>query len=623
MRDTRTELHWGRVMRCYVQRPRTLDAMFGTAVADHPEAEALVDGSTRLAYRELDRRVDRLAAGLATRGVAQGDRVAMMLANRLEAVIGVLAVARLGAAVVLIGTRLRRPEIEYIVGDSQASALIYESVLEGELPSREQAPASEMRFCVDSAAFEALFADQPPPAAVIGEEDLFGILYTSGTTGKPKGAMLTHLGVVHSALHWVECLGLGHGERTLLCIPWAHVAGLCGVVLPFLQNGGRLVLMRDFNRGAFLELAAKERITHALLVPAMYGLLLLEPDLSSFDFSCWRLGVYGSAPMPEATIRRFAEAVPGLVMCNAYGATETTSPATIMPGTGPRRECAGGSAQPDRGRAAPAGSLLEHRSHSRCSAPFLLGHRRREPAILRPRIRQVDALGLEPRAGLLPVHDRQHRRRTEAPRHPVDLQRRGLALAQADSASRSLHHQSEADRRRRESGCECATLHRADGRIALLQPGWRARVPRQRQHRAHPSGTRQRRPQVPAARSAQLQRAGAHGNQRRHRRGGSPGLGRSLLGRRERRRRRPTRGEGAAQHHRHDLLVFGRRSHVPGARAGTSLSQAPSGGRISQSENGGAGQRGARSCRAGDGARGGHARGLRRRHAARVVAGGT
>jgi long-chain acyl-CoA synthetase len=168
-----------------------------------------------------------------------------------------------------------------------------------------------------------------PPS--IGEEDLFGILYTSGTTGKPKGAMLTHLGVVHSALHWVECLKLGHGERTLLCIPWSHVAGLCGVVLPFLQNGGRLVLMREFNRRAFLELAARERITHALLVPAMYGLCLLEPDLAKFDFSSWRLGVYGSAPMPEATIRRFAEAVPHLVMCNAYGATETTSPATIMP----------------------------------------------------------------------------------------------------------------------------------------------------------------------------------------------------------------------------------------------------------------------------------------------------
>jgi acyl-CoA synthetase (AMP-forming)/AMP-acid ligase II len=89
--------------------------------------------------------------------------------------------------------------------------------------------------------------------------------------------------------------------------------------------------MREFKRREFLELAARESVTHALLVPAMYGLCLLEPDLARFDLSHWRLGAYGSAPMPEATIRRFAEAVPHLVMCNAYGATETTSPATIMP----------------------------------------------------------------------------------------------------------------------------------------------------------------------------------------------------------------------------------------------------------------------------------------------------
>src|SRR6185295_16266477 len=147
---------------------------------------------------------------------------------------------------------------EYIVADAQASALIYETEFERELPSPGHAPVPGMRFCVGAsssgaASFDSLFADKAIPAPTIGEEDLFGILYTSGTTGKPKGAMLTHLGVVHSALHWVECLKLGHGERTLLCIPWSHVAGLCGVVVPFLQNGGRLVLMREFNRRAFLE----------------------------------------------------------------------------------------------------------------------------------------------------------------------------------------------------------------------------------------------------------------------------------------------------------------------------------------------------------------------------------
>ena len=143
--------------------------------------------------------------------------------------------------------------------------------------------------------------------------------------------MLTHFNVVHSCLHWQEVFRLVPGERTLLCVPWSHVAGLCGVVLPFLHVGALLITMADFKRREFLRLAEQERITHALLVPAMYGLCLLEPDLSAFDLSAWRIGAYGSAPMPEPTAARFAAACPGLHLCNCYGATETTSPATIMP----------------------------------------------------------------------------------------------------------------------------------------------------------------------------------------------------------------------------------------------------------------------------------------------------
>lgn len=373
MPPSRMELHWGRLVRCYASRPPTVDALFRAAVERDPAAEAVVDGAGRLTYEALDRRVNRLAAGLGARGIAMGDRVAVMLSNRLEAVIATLAIARIGAVIVPIGVRLRRPEIEVIVDDAQPSALVYEAEHEGELPREGHAPAAAMRFCVGAspggaASFDELPADGPASAPSLGEEDLFGILYTSGTTGRPKGAMLTHLGAVHSALHWVDCLKLGRRERTILCIPWSHVAGLCGVVLPFLQDGGRLVLMRQFDRRAFLELASRERITHALLVPAMYGLLLLEPDIDRFDFSSWRLGVYGSAPMPEATIRRFAQAVPHLVMCNAYGATETTSPATIMPpGDGVARSDSIGKVVPcgeirvvdDAGREVPPGETGE------------------------------------------------------------------------------------------------------------------------------------------------------------------------------------------------------------------------------------------------------------------------
>ena len=255
-----------------------------------------------------------------------------MIANQLEAVLSVVAIARLGAILVPIGTRLRRPEIRYIFDDAQPVAILHGAQFTSELP--DNGPGASMRLACAGALWDALLANSgapPVPAAAVSEQDVFGILYTSGTTGKPKGAMLTHLNVVHSCMHWEDAHRLTCDETTLVCVPWSHVAGLCGVLMPFLHLGGTLVMTAEFKRREFLLLAQKERITHALMVPAMYGLCLLESDLASFELGNWRIGAYGSAPMPEPTILRFAQAFPKLQMCNCYGATETTSPATMMP----------------------------------------------------------------------------------------------------------------------------------------------------------------------------------------------------------------------------------------------------------------------------------------------------
>lgn len=337
MTAQRCEVHQGRIVRCFAERFATVDLAFRASARGCATKIALVDGDRSLTYDGLDAWVDRLARGLVDQGVAAGDRVAVMLSNSLEAIAVVLASARIGALVVPVGTRLRQPEIAHMLADADVALLVYAREFEEELPSPDDCqPPAERRFRVGKGAggpsFDDLLREAAPLAcAPIGEDDAFGILYTSGTTGRPKGAVLTHLNVVHSSMHWAERLDLGPDEVTLLVIPWGHVAGLCGVVLPFLLQGGRLVVMSEFKAERFLALAASQQITHALLVPAMYGLCLLGDGLKGHDLSRWRLGVYGSAPMPEATIRRFAEAVPHLSMCNAYGATETTSPATIMP----------------------------------------------------------------------------------------------------------------------------------------------------------------------------------------------------------------------------------------------------------------------------------------------------
>jgi acyl-CoA synthetase (AMP-forming)/AMP-acid ligase II len=372
MMPMRTETHWLRRITCYIERSPTVDAAFRAAAAA-PDAEALVEGKTRFTYATLDAQVDRIAAGLWARGVRQGERVAVYLGNRMEAVVAMLAIARLGVVLVPIGARLRRAELDYVLQDAAPVALIYDHDLAAELPAEAAAPGPAMRFCVggdapDAQSFAALARhDGKAPAATVGEDDLFGILYTSGTTGHPKGAMLTHLGAVHASIHWREVLGLRQGEISVLCIPWSHVAGLCGAVLPILHVSGRLVVMRAFARREFLLTAVRERMTHALMVPAMYGLCLLEPDLAEFDLSAWRLGVFGSAPMPEPTIRRFTAAFPHLVMCNAYGATETTSPATIMP------PGAGAARMDSIGRTVPCGEIRVMDEQQREVPPGELG----------------------------------------------------------------------------------------------------------------------------------------------------------------------------------------------------------------------------------------------------------
>ena len=333
MTKIRSEAHYGRVMKCYAERPPHMMAVLADAVARAPDHVALVDGARRMTYAALDAESARIAGNLAARGIAKGDRVAMLIGNSLEFFTVLLGCACMGAIAVPMGIRLRKPEIAFICAQSGARMLIHEAGLAAELPDAGDAPELEACIALGSAEFEALRGEGPkPPAVEIGEEDTFCILYTSGTTGRPKGAMLTHLGMVHTCIHWRERLSLREDrEVALLPIPITHVSGLGGMWAPILFMRGTLVLIQAFKARNFLEIAQAEGCTYVLMVPAMYNLCLLEPDVAAFNLKSWRLALYGGAPMPGPTIKRLAEVTPHLQLVNAYGATETTSPTTITP----------------------------------------------------------------------------------------------------------------------------------------------------------------------------------------------------------------------------------------------------------------------------------------------------
>ncbi|MHC4046676.1 class I adenylate-forming enzyme family protein [Bradyrhizobium sp. 23AC] len=334
----RPEVHYdGRTMLCFPERPATLVQMFGDLVRCFPNRPAIVEDRI-ISYRELDELVMAISARL---GVTQGDCVALFLGNCWEFLTCVIACNRIGVIVVPIGTRQRQAELTFLLNDSGAKALIFESDLSDAVPAQQDVPSLTHRFVIRGVApharpFEELLAPPGPTTQVerVSEEDVAVILYTSGTTGRPKGAQLTHLGIIHSALTFARCHGLNETDRALVAVPLSHVTGLVGIALSAMIVGGCVVLMRQaFKTGDFLALASRERITYSILVPTIYTLCAMLPELENHDLSAWRIGCFGGAPMPVATIEMLAARLPRLELLNAYGATETTSPATIMPRT--------------------------------------------------------------------------------------------------------------------------------------------------------------------------------------------------------------------------------------------------------------------------------------------------
>jgi long-chain acyl-CoA synthetase len=333
----RLEARFGdRVVPAFCERPKSIWAMVADAASRNPDGEALVCGSRRLTWREVAQQSAQIAAGFRKMGLQSGDRVALLLGNRIEFVLAMSAAAHLGLVTVLLSTRQQKPEIAYVLTDCGARLLIHEATLADRLPDEPDVPDLMHRIAVDddesAPQFSALADNEPlqEPAAV-GEEDTAMILYTSGTTGRPKGAMLAHCNVIHSAMVYEACMELTSADRSIAAVPLAHVTGVVANIMSMVRCAGTLIIVAEFKAADYLKIASNERATQTVMVPAMYNLCLLQADFDSYDLSAWRIGGFGGAPMPIATIEKLAAKIPGLKLINAYGSTETTSPSTIMP----------------------------------------------------------------------------------------------------------------------------------------------------------------------------------------------------------------------------------------------------------------------------------------------------
>ncbi|EDY55784.1 MULTISPECIES: long-chain fatty acid--CoA ligase [Streptomyces] len=293
-----------------------------------PHRTALIHGDTTFTYAALHTRVTRLAHALRARGIRRGDRIAYLGPNHPSYLETLFAAGTLGAVFVPLNTRLAGPEIGYQLSDSGARALVYSpshAGLVAGLPG-----STDVRTYVEvGAEYEQLLAD--PPAEPIDEpvapDDTCIIMYTSGTTGRPKGAMLTHGNLTWNAINVLVDTDLIADERALVSAPLFHTAGLNMLTLPVLLKGGTCVLVEAFDPNATFDLIEQHRITFMFGVPTMFEQVARHPRWADADLSSLRILTCGGSPVSTPLIAAYQER--GLTFLQGYGMTEA-SPGTLF-----------------------------------------------------------------------------------------------------------------------------------------------------------------------------------------------------------------------------------------------------------------------------------------------------
>lgn len=313
-----------------------LAALLDRAVDHHPEREALTSGERRLSYRDLRQRVHGVARMLIDWGLAPGDRAAVLLPNCVEFVELFYGVLWAGAVLVPINLRLAAPEIVHIVEHSDARMLFAAPNRARQLAECGGAGRAQL-VAVPGENYSAASADVRPLAcAPAHSDDLQRIMYTSGTTGRPKGVMIHHGAVLWKCLNQVVEFGLGPEEVFLASGPLYHVGTLDLPGLGVHQLGGRVVLMPRFDERVLLETVARERITCTFLAPSMINRLLAMDDLMRYDLSSLRVIIDGSEKMPLSLLKRMPTAFPNAAFYDGFGMTETVTGDCFL---APRRGC--------------------------------------------------------------------------------------------------------------------------------------------------------------------------------------------------------------------------------------------------------------------------------------------
>jgi acyl-CoA synthetase (AMP-forming)/AMP-acid ligase II len=301
-----------------------------------PDREGLVCEQVRRTYKEMNDRANRLANAMKALGVGYGDRVGLLALNEPEYYDMYFGLGKIGAILVPINYRLAGPEMQFILTDCSAKIFVFGKEYKDVVDSfRKDIPADELIAISDETiewarSYQTVIDESSPqePEIIGGDEDTLTILYTSGTTGRPKGAELTHTYYLWTSINLSSTLGLDIGNTSLIALPLFHIGALASP--PWIvHTGGKAVLLRSLDPQRFLELLSEEKVSGFGSVPALLDILKWVPNYEKYDWSSVKFILVYAAPVPVTLIQEYASV--GIQVRQLYGLTEGCTGTVLDP----------------------------------------------------------------------------------------------------------------------------------------------------------------------------------------------------------------------------------------------------------------------------------------------------